>query len=165
MIVVSNTSPIINLAAIGQLDLLKKLYDTIFIPHAVYHEITVKGQGQIGALEIEKSSWITVKQLLDKNLGEALKLELDEGEAEAIVLAIGLQANLLLIDERAGRKVADHFGVRYIGLLGVIIEAKQKKLIPKVKPVLDDLISKAGFWINLNLYNRVLQAAGESETD
>ena len=57
MIVVSNTSPIINLAAIGQLGLLQHLYSTIAIPQAVYHEIVVKGHGQAGATEIEASKW------------------------------------------------------------------------------------------------------------
>jgi len=124
VIVVSNTSPIINLAAIGHFELLKKLYKRIVVPQAVYHEITVKGPGQVGAQEVEKSQWIEIKEIPDKNLTEALKLELDEGEAEAIVLAIGIKADLLLIDERRGRAIADHFGLKYIGLLGAIIEAK-----------------------------------------
>ena len=68
---------------------------------------------------------------------------------------------LLLIDERIGRAVAARFGVKYIGLLGVILEAKQRHLIPAVKPLLDDLIQRAGVWISGPLYARVLQAAGE----
>lgn len=161
MIVVSNTSPIINMAAIGQLELLRKLYKRLVIPQAVYHEITVKGLWQVGAEEIEKLKWIEVEEISDKNLTEALKLELDEGEAEAIALAMGIKADLLLIDERRGRKIADHFGLKYVGLLGAIIEAKHKNLIPNVRSLLDGLISKAGFWIDQELYNRVLQAAGE----
>lgn len=161
MIVVSNTSPIINMAAIGHLELLRKLYNRLVVPHAVYHEITVKGFGQVGAQEIEKSKWIEVEKIPDKNLAEALKLELDEGEAEAIALAMRIKSDLLLIDERRGRKIADHLGLKYIGLLGVIIEAKHKNLIPNVRSLLEGLISKAGFWIDQELYNRVLQAAGE----
>ena len=57
MIVVSNTSPIINLAAIGRLELLHSLYDTITIPQAVYYEIAVRGDGQAGASEIQTSHW------------------------------------------------------------------------------------------------------------
>lgn len=91
MIVVSNTSPIINMAVIGHLELLRKLYNKIIIPQAVYHEITVKGLGQVGAQEVEKSKWIEVEEIPDKNLTEALKLELDEGEAEAIALAMGIK--------------------------------------------------------------------------
>lgn len=162
MIVISNTSPIINLATIGQLELLNKLYDKVIIPQAVYYEITVKGSGQAGADEIDKLKWIEVQEVPDKNLAEALRLELDEGEAEAIALSVGIGAELLLMDERRGRDIADRLGLKYIGILGAIIEAKNKNLITAVKPLLDDLISKSGFWISNNLYNRVLQIAGES---
>ena len=160
--VVSNTSPIINFAVIGHLELLKELYEKIIIPQAVYHEITIKGASQAGADEIDNLGWIEVKEVPDKHLSEALKLELDQGEAEAVALSVGIGAELLLIDERRGRDIADRLGIKYIGILGVIIEAKNKGLITAVKPLLDDLISKAGFWITKNLYNRVLQIAGES---
>jgi len=98
----------------------------------------------------------------DKNLADALKLELDEGEVEAIALSVVIGAELLLIDEWRGREIADHLGLKFIGILGAIIEAKHKKLITAVKSLLDNLISKAGFWISNNFYNRVLQIAGES---
>jgi len=162
VIVVSNTSPIINLAAIGRLELLRALYKKVIIPQAVYDEITIKGAGQPGADEIEKSEWIEVKDVPDKNLAEAFKLELDEGEAEAIALSIGIEAKFLLMDERRGREIADRLGLTYIGILGIIIEARHKNLITSAKPLLDDLISKAGFWISKRLYTRVLQIAGES---
>jgi hypothetical protein len=92
---------------------------------------------------------------------DALQAELDIGEAEAIALAVEKQANLLLSDERRGRQVATRMGLTYIGLLGVLLEAKRKGFLPEVKPVLDDLLAKAGFWVSPQLYTRVLQAAGE----
>jgi len=92
VIVVSNTSPVINLAAIGQLELLNKLYGMIIIPQAVHHEITVKGPGQAGSTEIEKLKWIEVKTVSNQKLVQALKMELDEGESEAIALAVELNA-------------------------------------------------------------------------
>ncbi len=122
MIVVSNTSPIINFAVIGHLELLKDLYAKVIIPPAVYHEITIKGASQPGADEIDKLRWIEVKEVPDKHLSEAFKLELDEGEAEAIALSVGIGAELLLIDERLGRDIADRLGLKYIGILGVIEE-------------------------------------------
>jgi uncharacterized protein len=66
----------------------------------------------------------------------------------------------LLIDERRGRKVASRLGLKFIGLLGMLVEAKRKGFIV-VKPILDDMIAKAGFWVDSQLYARVLQEAGE----
>lgn len=164
MIVVSNTSPIINLTAIGQLRLLKHLYGKIIVPEAVYQEIAVKGVGQAGSIEIEKEKWIKTKAVSNHKFAQALKLELDEGESEAIALAVESSADLLLMDERKARLVASRFGIDYIGILGILIEAKQKGLIKAVRLFLDDLIIKAGFWMSQELYNRVLKEAGEGNS-
>jgi hypothetical protein len=161
VIVISNTSPIVNLAAIGHLELLRQLYGQIAIPEAVYNEIAITGVGQPGALEVTTVDWIQTHQAVDRTLVSSLQMELDEGEAEAIALAIELGADLLLLDERRGRMVASRFGLKFIGLLGVLTEAKHKSLIRAVKPLLDDLIGKAGFWITSDLYDRVLRTAGE----
>ena len=161
MIVVSNASAIINLAAVGQLDLLRQLYDKIAIPQAVYHEIAVVGVGQPGATEVQTLEWIETRQVVNRTLVASLQIELDKGEAEAIALAVELKAELLLLDERLGRAVASRLGLKFIGLLGVLIEARGKRLIPAVKPVLDNLITQAGFWVNDQLYAQVLQVVGE----
>ena len=161
MIVVSNTSPLTNLAAVGQLDLLPQLYQRVIIPTAVHRELAALSTGQPGFVEVGRLTWIESRAVKDHALVQALRLELDEGEAEAIALALEVSADLLLLDERLGRAVATRFGLRFIGLLGVLIEAKQQGLIPTVKPILDDLIVQAGFWVSQALYARVLQAAGE----
>jgi predicted nucleic acid-binding protein len=128
--VVSNTSPIINLAAIGQLELLNKLFGNIYIPIEVYHEISIKGKGQPGSIEAEEFNWIHKKSLdTSDNLVKALKLELDAGEAEAIALSLEQKADLLLIDERRGRNMAEYYGLNYIGILGVLLLAKKKSFI------------------------------------
>lgn len=162
MIIVSNTSPIINLAAIDQLNILQKLYDKIIIPEAVYHEIVITGAGQPGSKEIPKLDWIATQKVSNKSLLKALQYELDDGEAEAITLAIELNSDLLLIDERIGRSVASRFNVKYVGLIGSLFEAKSKGIIQSIKPLLDDLQIKAGFWISKRFYSRILEIANEN---
>ena len=161
MIVVSNTSPITNLAVIGQLDMLRQLYATVLIPQAVYGEWTFNGSRQPGGREAQTLPWIEIKHVTDRMLVTALQLELDLGEAEAIALAVEVKADLLLLDERRGRLVASRLGLRFVGLLGVLTEAKQQGYISAVKPIPEDLVTKASFWVSPRLYARVLQAAGE----
>lgn len=161
MIVVSNTSPVINLACVGQLFILQKLYGKIVIPQIVYDEIVVMGAEHYAVKEIQTRQWIERKQVMDSALLKLLEMELDKGEAHAIALAIELKADFLLLDEQKGRSVASRLDIRYIGLLGALVEAKGKGYVKDIKPVLDELMTKAGFWISKDLYKRVLQAAGE----
>ena len=91
-------------------------------------------------------------------------MELDYGESEAIVLSLERKADVLLIDERKGRIAANRFDIKYVGVLGILIESKHEDLIPKLDPIINDLISKAGFWMSRNLIQRVLEAGGELYT-
>jgi predicted nucleic acid-binding protein len=150
-----------NLAVAGHLELLAQLYGRIIVPQAVYYEVVVAGVGQPGATEVKAADWIEMKNATNQTTVASLQLELDKGEAEVIALAIELQADLVLLDERKGRTIASRMGLKLVGLLGPLIEAKHKGLIPAIGPVMDDLIKKAGFWISPNLYNRVLREAGE----
>ena len=163
MIVVSDTSPINNLAAIGCLYLLEELYGKVIIPEAVYRELTDPTFPVAGATEVRTLDWITTRACQDRNLVEALCNELDRGEAEAIALTLELNADVLLIDERQGRLVADRLDLYYTGILGILVQAKKQGSIAIVKPLLDKLIDKAGFWIAAPLYNKVLQLAEENE--
>jgi hypothetical protein len=80
----------------------------------------------------------------EQNVVTALLSELDHGEAETIALAAEVHADLVLLDERMARRVAVRFGLKFVGLLGVLMEAKAKGLIPAVRPVVDLLRSQAG---------------------
>ena len=157
MIVVSDTSPLMNLAVINQLKIMEQLYGKIIIPEEVSNELFAAGIYPL----IEQSPWIVKHQVKSSRLAGSLKIELDDGEAEAIALAIELKADLVLIDERLGRNIASRFGQKCIGILGMLMEAKHRGIIASVKPVVDDLITAAGFWVRNDLYLKVLREAGE----
>ena len=155
MIVVSNSSPLISLGAIGRLDLLHDLFDEISIPPAVLQEVR--------SVDISPETWIVPREVDNPPLSQALESELDRGEAEAIALAIELRADLLLMDERRGRRLASRLGLKVLGVLGILVDAKRIGLIEKIEPVLVELRDKAGFRISTALYERALQEAGEAE--
>lgn len=161
MSIVSNASPLINLARINKLDLLPRLYDSVLIPQAVWDEVVVQGVGQPGAEEVNSASWIKRSTVVNAPLVQALRQDLDAGEAEAIALALETKAELLLMNERLGRETARHMGLRYTGLIGLLIEAKRKGLISEVKSHMDALRQEADFRVSDALYRRVLRDEGE----
>lgn len=158
MIVVSDTSVITNLIQLNELTLLKDLFGNIVIPQKVYDELT-KVPKQIDL--IERLNWIEVKRISDRAHFDNLLKTLDPGEAEAIVLAIELKADALLIDEKKGRKIAQEHGIIITGLLGILINAKVENLISEVKPILDKLIFETGFRISPKLYQDILKKVDE----
>ena len=160
MIVVSDTSPILNLRRIGRLELLVLLYGQVLIPPAVFAELTVKTD-LIPVTDIDFMSSLIIGTPKDQERVQELRHSLDAGEAEAIVLAVERHAELLLVDERRARRTAEAAGLRITGLLGVLADAKRARLIDLVKPVLDDLLQRARFWIGPELYKAVLAELGE----
>lgn len=161
MKVVSNASALINLSRIGKLDLLHKLYGELGIPEAVWQEVVINGIGQPGAEEVKRAVWIKKYAVTNSQLVHALEQDLDAGEAEAIALASEIKAELLLMDERLGRETAHHLGLRCVGLIGVLIEAKHRGFISGVKPHLDALRDVAGFRIKDELYLKILRDEAE----
>ena len=161
MIVVSDTSPIVSLAIIDRLDLLRQLYGRLVIPQAVRDEIVVSGNDQPGGHEVASLDWIEARPVDNPIMIALLLRELDRGEAEAITLTIEAKADLLLIDERKARSVAAYLGLPINGLLDILVEAKRAHLIDAVKPPLDELIVRARFRISKKLYQRILKSVGE----
>jgi len=102
--IVSNASPLINLARIGQLALLHGVYGEILVPEGVWREVVVEGEGQPGANEVKTADWIIRRSISQEPLRNALRQELDAGEAEAIALALEAGAELLIMDERLGTR-------------------------------------------------------------
>lgn len=158
MIVISDTSVITNLIQLNELSLLPHLFEKIIIPTRVYEELG-KLPSQID--HIEKLEWIEVREISDADLFRRLLESLDEGESASIVLALELKADLLLIDEKKGRKIATDLGISITGLLGVLVEAKELGFIESVKPILDKLIYEIGFRVNPKLYQEILKRTNE----
>jgi uncharacterized protein len=155
VIIVSNSSPLIGLDDVGRLDLLHTLYGSLIIPRAVSAEFTA---GRTPRLLPE---WIEVREIANRPLAAVLRTEVHAGEAEAIALAVDLEADLVLLDDRHGRRVAAEIGLRHIGALGVLIEAKRRGFLEAIGPLIDELVAKKSFWVSEDLRRRVLQAAGE----
>lgn len=156
MIVVSDTSALSNLALIDHLWLLEAIYQTVIIPEVVANELAAAPNSSISM--ILQLDWIQTQPITNSQLADQLQQErgLDAGEANAIALALELQADDFLIDERLGRQEALRLGLPIIGILGILLIAEQRNLIPHVQPLMDALIKQAGFRVSPQLYQRVL---------
>jgi len=159
-IVISNSSPLIHLSQIGRLDLLRKLFSRLLIPPAVYREVVIEGQGRPGSREVMKASWIKVVEIKNEYLKRVLQLQLDEGEAEAIVLALEVDANLILLDDREARLQAKRLGLKVTGTLGILLRAKKHGLVKSLREELNRL-KETGFRVSKSLEEEILKAAGE----
>ena len=162
MIVVSNTSPLTNLAAIGQFDLLQSLYKSIHIAQGVWDELNHEGKKWPGSYEVFQATWIERHSVENRALVTALENDLDLGESETIALALELQADLVLLDEKEGRRMAKRLELPVMGVVGILLEAKANKLADRLLPHLDDLRSKAGFYLSEPLYQSILLTSGET---
>jgi uncharacterized protein len=161
MIIVSDTSALGNLAIVDQLSLLQALYNTVIIPDVVAQELSHATSPKIHT--ILNLEWIQVQSVINQAMADALQQNsnLDPGESHAIVLALEQQADELLMDERRGRQEAMKLGIPIIGILGVLLLAKQRNLVPQVQPILDALIKQAGFRVSPQLYSQVVSQANE----
>ena len=161
MIIVSNTTPIIGLASIERLDLLDKVFRKILIPQAVYDEIIIGGRKSDWAKhDVLSASWIEVVTVKDRLAVDVLLDELDIGEAETIVLALELNADWVLMDEKKGRRKLSQLEMRKIGTLGILLKAKQLDLLSELRADLEK-IRKKGFSISQRVIDEVLKAANE----
>jgi len=160
MKVVCNSSALIALARINRLDILEKGVKTLNVPSFVYEEIVIQGAGRPGAEEIKEAKWIEKRDVIDHEFVMSLNTILARGESEAIALAKEIKADLIILDDEKARKVAMSEGLRITGLLAFLVQAKEKNLIKRVKPLIDTLRSK-GFFIDEDLYKDIIQNAGE----
>jgi predicted nucleic acid-binding protein len=132
--VVSNSTPLIAFARIGELDLLRRIVGHVVIPAAVWDEIT-GATNRAGADEVQRAAWIEVRRPM--SVGGDLTALLDQGEAQTIALAEELGATEVLLDERAARALASARGLQIIGSAGLLVRAKERGFIDAVQPYLE----------------------------
>ncbi len=161
MIVVSNTSPLTNLAAIGLFDLLHHLYGGLHIAYGVWDELNAGDKRWPGRDDVAQAVWIEQHTVQNQSLVTALRRDLDRGEAETIALAVELGADLVLLDEQEGRHAAQRLGLRVLGVVGILLNAKANGAIDTLRPHLDALRQTAGFYLSASLYQHALELAGE----
>ena len=157
MIVVSNTTPIISFASINKIDILKFLFEKIYIPQAVYDEI--KSKKAFGYREID-DDFFQVKQIKNKLSENILLNELDLGEAQTIILAKEINADIVLIDENIGYNIAKSQQLNVKRTLSLLIVAKNKGYIDNIQFYLEELVNN-GRWFSKNVINEVLKICGE----
>lgn len=153
MIVVSDTSVITSLIQVGHAGLLRELHGVVLIPRAVHRELL--------HTHVTVPAFLDVRDVTDRASVADLVLELDLGEAEAIVLAKEVKADLLLIDEKLGRQTALREGLRITGLMGLLVEAKLRGKIGSVRELVSNLETQAGFRVANAVKVEAFRLAGE----
>jgi predicted nucleic acid-binding protein len=161
MIIVCDCSPLVALALCDQLYLLDTIFNEVIIPEQVYKEAVVAGKPE--AAKIATYAQGKVLRAGKPNRGRLQGVSLDKGEAEAITLYWEKSADYLLIDEDRGRRFARNSGITVIGSLGILLYAKEKNLIPAIKPFIE-ILRGSSIRIANTLYQTVLAQAKEWTT-
>lgn len=160
MIVVADTSVLLNLCCIGRIELLEALFHEVVIPKTVAEEFDRLASHAKRFSGLALPAWIRRHEPV--TIPDTIRsATLDPGETAALALAVEIHADALLVDERRGHDVAVRIGLKTIGILGILLQAKSSGLIDALLPLLDQLESDAKFWISPGVRQRVLQLAGE----
>jgi predicted nucleic acid-binding protein len=165
MPVVSNTSPVLNLAIVGRLSLLRKQFREILIPLAVLEELRV-GEDLPGSQNVREAiegGWLRVEELKDRTLVQVLERDLDRGEAEAIALALKVKAEWVLLDEKEARGIAKDLGLKVTGILGILLRAWREGDLLSLQREMEALREKAGFRIGQSLFIELVKESGEKQ--
>lgn len=162
--IISNTSPIIALSMIGKVPLLWELYDKVYVPKAVYQELTSSvhdnDYGHREIIEAIKENKISIYSIENESLVKSMYGKLHNGELETIIGGKELNVDFVLIDERAARSMAKSFFLTPIGTIGILRLAKHQGKVDKIKPFLDTLIGRQ-FRIGKALYEQILKLENE----
>ena len=157
--IIVNSTPLIALAKANKLEILKRMYEHIIIPEAVYREVTEKDD--VAAQRIEAArEWIEVRKV-DYNLDRRMyKAKLHDGEVEVMLLAQEIGADVVVIDDGAARKTAEYLELPLTGTLGVMIKAKQRGLLEAVMPVLQKM-EQNGIFFSKELKEKIRKLSKE----
>jgi len=155
--IVSNATPLIAFARIGELALLERIVQQLTLPQAVWKEVT-EASDRPGAETIRQAPWIEVQSV--SGVAADLLALLDRGEAEVIALAEELNAAEVILDERAARAIAITRGLPVIGTAGLLVRAKDRNLIPAVRPLLIRM-QEAGMRYSQRFFEALLEQLGE----
>ncbi len=156
--VISNTTPILSLLKINKIEILKELYEEVIIPNEVFLEIE-KGKEKLFYADLTKFDWIRIEKISNAR-SSTYFFDLDKGEAEVLILANELNADLVILDELMGRRYAKQLDLNITGTIGVLLKAKELGLIESLRDVLQELIAK-GTWLNPQLIGKILKMADE----
>jgi predicted nucleic acid-binding protein len=122
-LVIVNTSPLLYLHQVGCLELLQQLYGTITVPPAIPQELEIGKLQGVDVPEVNSIEWIQTRPVASATLIPAV-IDLGQGEAEVIALGLENPDSLLIFDDSLARRIADLYGLRYTGTLGVLVKAK-----------------------------------------
>lgn len=157
--VIVNSTPLIALSKAEHLELLRDMYEEVYIPGAVFREVTVKND--VVKAKVERSSWIHVVTVRDDADRRMYRAKLHAGEVEVIILASKYgEEHLVVIDDEQARKTAEYLGLNLAGTLGVLIKAKQRKLIDFVMPVVSNM-EMHGIYFSTGLKEQVRRLVNE----
>ncbi|MCG8461108.1 MAG: DUF3368 domain-containing protein [Holophagales bacterium] len=159
-LLVADSSPLVGLARIQQLELLPRLFSRVLAPPAVMNEVTAARSDAPGAAAVRSVSWIEI-QAPDPPLVAPLAILLDRGEAEALALAQMYEGSIVLLDDSRARRIAERLGIRRMGTLGLLRMAKLGGLIPEARTQIRALIDQ-GIYIHQVLIDAVLEDLGEA---
>ena len=143
-VVIADSSCLIGLSKVGQLDLLRQLFSQVLIPKAVYHEVVVRGVNRPGASEVATAGWIEVCEITDQLALRTLELTLGVGESESIILASEKSADFLILDDWKARQIALGLNLPVVGTVAILNKAAEKVLLVDLPIVLENL-KLAGF--------------------
>lgn len=158
--VIVNTTPLIALCHVGQLDVLKKIYGEVLIPPAVYQELSEKKESLCKKQVDNSLDWIHVEKIENQMAKSMFKAQLHDGEVEVMILAKEKNADLVIIDDANAKKHAKYLKLPVTGTLGVLIKAKRQGYIRELKPIIQEMIDK-NIYISENLMKLCLEQVNE----